>query len=462
MTTLLPPHPHLGHLKKQAKELLHGQRRGTADVCDRLRLLHRFVQASEKAILSAELSLSEAQHALALSYGFRNWTLLREHVESLRVSGLAGLLRGTGPDPVRAALEVEDSVWAIDIGARTVKVAGFEVPAREGTRLAWCAHREYSHLLSRLSRTEAVTQVLGDLLSASDFSARTCMVSLSGQVCYCRFVALPADVRTLKQVDELVENGLRQNLHFARDEVVCDTHVFTGTDRRREAMSVVVKKAVVQEMQAAATAAGLTCMAMDMAPAACRNGARVTGLGASELGLVFNLGERTTTLLFMSEAHFFLRIIPIAGQQMTEAIARATGTGLAEAEQRKRQASGTAAVVTDAAMAASVDVVLTQICSEVERSLQVYREHQHDERTPRVYLTGGGSLMPGIQSVIAEKLGLAVELWNPFAGVPVSPSVDAAQLRAEAAFAGEVVGLGMRYHTPDAVLLSFLPPDEVV
>lgn len=68
-------------------------------------------------------------------------------------------------------------------------------------------------------------------------------------------------------------------------------------------------------MQAAVTAAGLTCVAMDMAPAACRNTARVTGLGAPNFGLVMSLGERTTTLVFMGEGHFFLHIILIAGRR---------------------------------------------------------------------------------------------------------------------------------------------------
>jgi len=210
-------------------------------------------------------------------------------------------------------------------------------------------------------------------------------------------------------------------------------------------------------MQAAVGAAGLECVGMDMAPAACWNGARATGLGTRELDLVVNLGERTTTLLFMSEGRFFLRIIPIAGQHVTESIAQATGTGRAEAEQRKRESSDLAGTEVDAAVAASVDAVLTQICSEIERSVGVYREQQHEDRTPNVFLTGGGTSTPGIHGVFAEKLGLVVAAWNPLAGIPLSPDLGAVRLRAEAAFAGEVVGLGMQYQVPNAVLLDLLP-----
>jgi|GEM_PF-1500721 len=60
MSRTLPPHPHLDHLKKQAKELLHT------------------LQQQNPA-----LKLSDAQHALARDYGFASWPKLKVYVESL-------------------------------------------------------------------------------------------------------------------------------------------------------------------------------------------------------------------------------------------------------------------------------------------------------------------------------------------------------------------------------------------
>jgi glyoxalase superfamily protein len=63
MSRYLPPHPHLDHLKKQAKELLH-----------------------ELRLQNPALKLADAQHAIAREYGFASWPKLKSHVESLAQS----------------------------------------------------------------------------------------------------------------------------------------------------------------------------------------------------------------------------------------------------------------------------------------------------------------------------------------------------------------------------------------
>jgi hypothetical protein len=85
MTTNLPLRPDLGHLKRQAKNLLKAQQRGDADACPILRQLHRFGHASDAHILTSEVKLNEVQFALALDYGFSSWNALKEHVERLAI-----------------------------------------------------------------------------------------------------------------------------------------------------------------------------------------------------------------------------------------------------------------------------------------------------------------------------------------------------------------------------------------
>jgi hypothetical protein len=80
MIRSLPPNPTLKHLKHQAKDLLKGHREHDPGVCSILRLLGRFARSSDEEILDADLTLSEAQFALAMEYGFDSWSALREHV----------------------------------------------------------------------------------------------------------------------------------------------------------------------------------------------------------------------------------------------------------------------------------------------------------------------------------------------------------------------------------------------
>ena len=82
MSQSLPPHPSLEALKKQAKQLVAACKSGDASICSTLRLLKRFTDASDADILSAKVSLTEAQFALAMNYGFESWAKLKAHVES--------------------------------------------------------------------------------------------------------------------------------------------------------------------------------------------------------------------------------------------------------------------------------------------------------------------------------------------------------------------------------------------
>ena len=84
MVRFLPPGPNLEHLKNQAKALHKAHRRRDPEVCAVLRHVHRFRDASDDKILSADVPLTEAQFALAMEYGFVGWQELRKAVLNLK------------------------------------------------------------------------------------------------------------------------------------------------------------------------------------------------------------------------------------------------------------------------------------------------------------------------------------------------------------------------------------------
>jgi len=81
MSKSLPSKPSMVQLRNQAKDLLKAHRGGDRSICAALRLLGRFEHANDAEILKRRLALHDAQHALALEYGFENWNALRARVE---------------------------------------------------------------------------------------------------------------------------------------------------------------------------------------------------------------------------------------------------------------------------------------------------------------------------------------------------------------------------------------------
>jgi len=96
MNRSLPSNSNLTQLKHQAKDLLKAHERSNTRVCETLRLLRRFADAPDGEILSANLSLHEAQFAVALDYGFSSWNALKHHLEGGRMPSAGRLVRQDG------------------------------------------------------------------------------------------------------------------------------------------------------------------------------------------------------------------------------------------------------------------------------------------------------------------------------------------------------------------------------
>ncbi|WP_394831052.1 LON peptidase substrate-binding domain-containing protein [Pendulispora rubella] len=86
----LPSEPHIDHLKKQAKDLLDGHKRGDREAIARLKTaLPSLASSSEGEAAQAPLALHDAQSAIAREYGFKSWKELSDEVERRRSTGLS-------------------------------------------------------------------------------------------------------------------------------------------------------------------------------------------------------------------------------------------------------------------------------------------------------------------------------------------------------------------------------------
>ncbi len=78
----LPPHPHLAHLKSQAKDVLQSRAAYDPQVAQRIREFHpRFQGCTDTAIFDAPFRLSDAQLTIARERGFASWARLKRHIE---------------------------------------------------------------------------------------------------------------------------------------------------------------------------------------------------------------------------------------------------------------------------------------------------------------------------------------------------------------------------------------------
>ena len=123
MTRPLPVRPDLTQLRRQAKDLLKAHRLADTNACRALSYLPRLRGKSAEQILSARLCLSEAQNALARTYGFPNWGALKRGVEAIRSAGETRVLRGHGRSYAYVAVDAAQKLHRGVVEARDLDEA---------------------------------------------------------------------------------------------------------------------------------------------------------------------------------------------------------------------------------------------------------------------------------------------------------------------------------------------------
>lgn len=125
----LPSNPNLNHLKYQAKDLLKGHTARDLAIAQRLREFHpRFTRFADAEIFDVQLSLSDAQLAIAREHGFPSWARLKKHIEKPTLSDRLNL-----PHHER----IEDAVFrhAVEL-LDTGDVAGLRAHLKQHPNLA--------------------------------------------------------------------------------------------------------------------------------------------------------------------------------------------------------------------------------------------------------------------------------------------------------------------------------------
>ena len=61
--------------------------------------------------------------------------------------------------------------------------------------------------------------------------------------------------------------------------------------------------------------------------------------------------------------------------------------------------------------------------TQIERSLQFLSSVTGEEKVSRMYLSGGGSLIPNLLDYLKRRLGVPIELLNPFKNIVYDPTI---------------------------------------
>src|SRR5271156_5399578 len=345
-------------------------------------------------------------------------------------------------------------VITVDLGTSTLKFAEFGISRGGALTLLHFGVAELGLDPNKEEeRAKFITPTLAKLFKERGIKGNEVFLSISGQSVFMRFVKLPPVDPA--QVEQVVKFEAQQNVPFPIDEVTWDYQMMparTAGGSEAEAVIVAIKKEVVEAEIEAVERAGVKIKQVDVAPFALLNAFRYSELQTQDCALIIDMGARSTNLVFVEKNSFWIRNVPIAGNQISQSICNEMQEPFTAAETLKKgkgfvSLGGVYADPDDADAARISKLIrstMTRLHVDINRSIAYYRTTLNGAPPKRVFLTGGSSQLPYLDLFIGDKLSLPVTYFNPLRNVNLGPSLNRADLQQNNCCTAELVGLVLR------------------
>jgi len=344
-------------------------------------------------------------------------------------------------------------VVTVDLGTSTIKFGEFGIsPGGALTLLRFGVAEIGLDPNKEEERAKFITPTLSKLFKDHDIRAKEVLLSISGQSVFMRFVKLPPV--DPGQIEQVVTFEAQQNVPFPINEVTWDYQMMpnrsTGTEA--EAVIVAIKKDIVEAEVDAVERIGVKIKRVDVAPFALLNAFRYSEPETEGCSLIIDMGARSTNLIFVEKANFWIRNVPIAGNQISQSICNELQEPFIAAETLKKgkgfvSLGGIYADPDDveaARISKLIRSTMTRLHVDINRSIAYYRTTLTGTAPKRIYLTGGSSQLPYLDLFFAEKHNLPVSYFNPLRNVNLSNSINTGQLQQNNCYTAELVGLALR------------------
>lgn len=332
----------------------------------------------------------------------------------------------------------------LDLGSRFVKAVEL---CETGGSFELTAFKQ-----AEVAGPERVKDAVKEILSGGGFHTKRTCTAVSGRSVIVRYVMMN------QMPDEELRNVIKfeagKYIPFEVEDVVLDCQRLEeaggaapspeGKDMR--VLLVAVKRSFVDDHVAILNEAGLQPAILDVDSFALGNSFELRLLMSGQtlppervVALVDIGAYKTNINILRGGNSYFTREVYIAGNDFTDAVAKKLSCEPAEAEVQKRDPGGKAAELFDAAAS-----VLDDLCHEIHLSFD-YFENQFEKEVEEVYLSGGGSLMAGVEETCNRTFGKPVVRWDPLDGLPIKArGADEAALHENASQLAIATGLAYR------------------
>lgn len=335
--------------------------------------------------------------------------------------------------------------FGLDIGSHALKVGQVEKSAGKYRLIALgVAPTPAGGILSEAtSDLTALSESIKKLRADAKITTDNVAVALPEDKTFTRVIEVPP--LTEDELASAINWEAEQYIPIPLSEVTLDYQIVSrpeeGKDKKMEILLVAAPKQLIDKYLKVLEGTGLHPVSLETEIIAI---ARSVAPPDSAPTLVVDLGARATDMAIVAQGQMvFTRSIGTAGEALTRAVASELKLEPAQAEEYKK-AYGVDPRQLEGKVKGAIGPILDVMVKEMEKALEFYRSKHEDSPVKRVVLTGGTAGLPEVVSLLAQKLGIEVQLADPFARLEKEEEILAKLPEGAAPLYAIAIGLALK------------------
>lgn len=291
---------------------------------------------------------------------------------------------------------------------------------------------------------DVVVKTIQSLIQAHGVKATRVISAVPGRAVIIKKIQLPAQEQA--ELEANVEFEATNVIPESLENVNLDYQVLGYGDdgSKMDVLLVAVKKEIINSYTQVIQEAGLTPAVMDVDYFAMESMYETNYEIQPDtvVGLI-HVGARYTSINALKNGvSTFTGDLQIGGEAFTESLAKALQISYDQAETLKVTGMLEGKKSTD--LESLLKPTCESLAEEISRTLSLYAGMAAEEGIHSIYLSGGSAKVPGLCALLGEKMGVPVQLAEPFRGFSLARSIDKDYLTESALVLAVGAGLSIR------------------
>lgn len=325
-------------------------------------------------------------------------------------------------------LTAKTPLLAVDIGSNAIKYAQLKGSSKRYELMTMgVIPLEPDAVVDGIVRDEeAVAEALAKGLKDEKNLTPFAIASVAGEAVIIKKIQVP--LMSDSDLRESIKHEAEQYIPFDIEDVRIDYHplgaarrgedAFEEEEEKQEILLVAVQNEIIDSRADVLVKAGLKPVIIDLDAFAVVNALSISR-NLEELGTValIDLGASFTHLnIIIDGITSFTRDIPIGGNLCTQNLISKFDADFIEAEDFKK-----GVIPADIDKKEVVETIVESfdsIIEEIRKSFE-FISTTSNAQVDHVFLTGGGALLHGVDGLIADRLGVTAEVFDPLESITV-------------------------------------------